>query len=131
MPVGKSRPRITLSPRVTHIRKHLTKLDTYESMGLIKMHTFVLVNVIVRQFSTIYEHLGCSEQVSTWEKNLIPVFKKSKNDILENCRPVSLTLVHGKVLKPILEAISKHTQDKKGTDHCQYGFRKRKSNPLL
>lgn len=63
MPVEKSRPRITLPPRVTHIRKHLTKLDTYESMGLIKMHTFVLVNVIVRQFSIICEHLGCSEHL--------------------------------------------------------------------
>lgn len=47
------------------------------------------------------------------EKLLIPAFKKSKNEILENYRPVSFTLVHGKVLKTMLEAIYKHTQHKK------------------
>lgn len=45
-------------------------------------------------------------------KILIPVFKKSKNEILENYRPVSLILVHGKVLKPILEGIQTYSGQK-------------------
>lgn len=54
-----------------------------------------------------------------------PVFKKSKQESVENCRPVNLTSVPGNVMEHIiLETISKHVKDKKLTGSSQHEFTK-------
>jgi len=67
----------------------------------------------VRPVSIIFEcswQLG--EVLKDWSKaNVTPVFKKEDTG---NCRPVSLTLIPGKVVEQlILETISRHVKDKK------------------
>lgn len=54
-----------------------------------------------------------------------PVFKKSKQESVENCRPVNLSSVPGNVMEQIiLETISKHVKDKKLTGSSQHEFTK-------
>lgn len=46
--------------------------------------------------------------------NVASVFKKGRKEVLENYRPVSFTLIPGKVMETIiLEIISKHVKNKK------------------
>lgn len=46
--------------------------------------------------------------------NVAPVFKKGRKEELGHYRPVSFTLIPGKVVEPIiLETISKHNKNKK------------------
>ena len=64
-----------------------------------------------------------------WRKaNVTFIFKKGKKENAWNYRPVSLTLIPGKVMgQLILETISKHFSGKKIIRNRQYGVTKGKS----
>ena len=58
----------------------------------------------------------------------MPVYKKGKKEDLGKYRPVSLTLVPGKIMEQvILSAITQHMQDNQGVRPSQRGFRKGRS----
>lgn len=59
--------------------------------------------------------------------NIMPIFKKGEKEDLGNCTSVSLISILGKIMEQILlEAISKHSKNKKVTKRSQYGFMKSK-----
>uniref|UniRef100_A0A8B9PKM6 Reverse transcriptase domain-containing protein n=1 Tax=Apteryx owenii TaxID=8824 RepID=A0A8B9PKM6_APTOW len=115
------------------VRDHLGKLDTHKSMGPDGMHPRVLrqlADVTARPLSNIFERSWRTGEVpDDWKKaNVIPVFKKGKEEDPGNYRPVSLTSIPGKVMEQlILNAISKHVEEKKVIRSSQHAFTKEKS----
>ncbi|KFV88061.1 RNA-directed DNA polymerase from mobile element jockey, partial [Struthio camelus australis] len=101
------------------VRDHLGKLDIHKSMGPDGMRPRVLrelADIIARLLSIIFERTWRTGEVpKDWKKaNVTPVFKKGKKEDPGNKRPVSLTSIPGKVMEQLLlEAISKHVEDKK------------------
>ncbi|KFV81143.1 RNA-directed DNA polymerase from mobile element jockey, partial [Struthio camelus australis] len=101
------------------VRDYLSKLDTHKSMGPDGMHPRVLRELadgIARPLSIIFERSWQSGEVpEDWKKaNVTLVFKKGKKEEPGNYRPVSLTSILGKMMEQlILEALSKHVEDKK------------------
>ncbi|GAB0204135.1 mitochondrial enolase superfamily member 1 [Grus japonensis] len=60
--------------------------------------------------------------------NVTPTYKKGQKEDLGNYRPVSLTLVLGKVMEQIIvSAVMQHTQDNQAIRPSQHGFMKGKS----
>ena len=60
--------------------------------------------------------------------NVTPVYQKGRKDDPGNSRPVSLTLVPGKVMEQvILSAIKSHIMDNQGIRPSQHGFMKGRS----
>ncbi|KAK4831611.1 hypothetical protein QYF61_018371 [Mycteria americana] len=60
--------------------------------------------------------------------NVMPIFKKGRKEDPGNYRPVSLTLVPGKLMEQIiLSAITQHVENNQGIKPSQHGFRKGRS----
>lgn len=60
--------------------------------------------------------------------NVIPIFKKGKNEEPGNYRPLSLTSVPGKIMeKVILGDVEKHLRPNAVIGHSQHGFTSGKS----
>ncbi|CAM5165610.1 unnamed protein product, partial [Eretmochelys imbricata] len=115
------------------VRDYLEKLDVQKSMGPDALHPRVLKElaaVIAEPLAVIFENswrLG--EVPDDWKKaNVVPIFKKGKKEDPGNYRPVSLTLVPGKIMERVLkESILKHLEERKVIRNSQHGFTKGKS----
>ncbi|KAJ7412789.1 RNA-directed DNA polymerase from mobile element jockey-like protein [Pitangus sulphuratus] len=78
----------------------------------------------LQNLSMIFE---CSweyrEVLADWKMvNIVPIFKKGKKEDPGDDRPVSLTLVSGKVKEIILRDIESHLKDNEVIGHSQYNF---------
>ncbi|CAM5148805.1 unnamed protein product [Eretmochelys imbricata] len=115
------------------IQDYLEKLDEHKSMGPDALHPRVLkelADVIAEPLAIILENSWRSGEVpDNWKKaNVVPIFKKGKEEDPGNYRPVSLTSVHGKIMKQVLkESILKHLEERKVIRNSQHGFIKGKS----
>ncbi|KAK4825533.1 hypothetical protein QYF61_000110 [Mycteria americana] len=111
----------------------LHHLDTHKSMGLDGIHPRVLrelAEVLTKPLSILYQQSWLSREVPVdWSlANVMPIYKKGQKEDPENCRPVSLTSVPGKVMEQtILSAITWHVQDNEVIRPSQHGFMKGKS----
>ncbi|KAK4818318.1 LOW QUALITY PROTEIN: hypothetical protein QYF61_010780, partial [Mycteria americana] len=94
----------------------LHNLDTHRSMGPDGIPPRVLrelVEVLTRPLSIIYQQSWLTGEVPVeWRlANVMPIYKEGQKEDLGNYRPVSLTLVLGKVMEEIiLSAITQHVQ---------------------
>ncbi|CAM4699543.1 unnamed protein product [Caretta caretta] len=112
---------------------YLEKLDEHKSMGPDALHPRVLkelADVIAEPLAIIFENswrLG--EVPDDWKKaNVVPIFKKRKEEDPGNYRPVSLTSVPGKIMEQVLkESFLKHLEERKVIRNSQHGFTKGKS----
>ncbi|KAK4826055.1 hypothetical protein QYF61_004170 [Mycteria americana] len=81
--------------------------------------------------SDLLHHLDTHIDGAGWDPpkaNVRPIYKKSQKEDLGNYRPVSLTLVLGKVMEHIiLSAITQHVRDNKVIRPSQRGFMKGRS----
>ncbi|NXG02146.1 PO22 protein, partial [Sakesphorus luctuosus] len=115
---------------VSGILKHL---DPQKSMGPDGIHPRVmreLVKELAKPLSIIYQQSWLSGEVpDDWKfTNVTPIHKKGCKEDPGNWRPVSQTLVSGKVMEQItLNAITQHLQDGQGLRPSQHGFRKGRS----
>ncbi|NWT63551.1 RTJK polymerase, partial [Erythrocercus mccallii] len=115
------------------VRDQLSRLVIYKSMGPDGLHPRVLremAEVIARPLSIIFERSWRTGEVpEDWRKaNVVPIFKKGKKEDPGNYRPVSLTSIPGKVMEQlVLDAISKHLEERRLLTSSQHGFRKGKS----
>ena len=88
------------------VRDLLLQLDCHKSMGLDEIHPRVLRELaeeIAEPLSIIHQRsLLTGEVPEDWRlANVTPIYKKGYREDLENYRPVSLTLVPGKVMEQI------------------------------
>ncbi|GAB0203202.1 hypothetical protein GRJ2_002785800 [Grus japonensis] len=110
------------------VRDLLLHLDASKSMGPDGIHPRVLgelADVIVRPLSIIFQRSWESGEVPVdWKlANVVPIFKKGKQEDPGNYRPVSLTSVPGKIMEKImLGVIEKHLKDNAVIGHSQHGF---------
>ncbi|CAM4613984.1 unnamed protein product, partial [Lepidochelys kempii] len=115
------------------VRDYLEKLDVHKSMGPDALHPRVLkglVDVITEPLAIIFENSWRSGEVlDDWKKaNVVPIFKKGKEEDPGNDRPISLTSVPGKIMEQVLkESILKHSEERKVIRNSQHGFTKGKS----
>ncbi|KAJ7414616.1 RNA-directed DNA polymerase from mobile element jockey-like protein [Willisornis vidua] len=89
-----------------------------------------LAEELAKPLSIIYQQSWLpGELPDNWKRaNVTPIHKKGCKEDLGSYRPVSLTLVPGKVMEQIiLSAITQHIQDGQGLRPSQHGFRKGRS----
>ena len=86
-----------------------------------------LAEVIAELLSVIYQRSLLTGEVSEdWRlANVTPIYKKGCREDLGNYRPVSLTLVPGKIMEQtVLREITRHVQDKRGICLASMGSRR-------
>ncbi|GAB0205040.1 mitochondrial enolase superfamily member 1 [Grus japonensis] len=102
-------------------------------MGLDGIHPRVLrqvVEVLTKPLSIIYQQSWLSGEIPVdWRvADVMPIYKKGQKENLGNYRPVSLTLVPGKIMEWfILSAIMWRVQDNRVIRPSQHGFMKGRS----
>ncbi|KAK4832087.1 hypothetical protein QYF61_020702 [Mycteria americana] len=115
------------------VSDQLHHLDTHKSMGPDEIHPRVLkelAEVLTKPLCVIYQQSWLTGEVpADWRlANVTPIFKKGWKEDLGNYRPVSLTLVPGKLMEQIiLSAITRHVENNQGIKPSQHGFRKGRS----
>jgi len=100
------------------VKESLSKLDIRESKDFDEVPCMLrkIIDVIVRPLSVIFELSWRLEEVpEEWMKaSTTPVFKKGKKEDSGTYRPVSLTLIPGKVIEQLIrETIYRHMKDRK------------------
>ena len=102
------------------VRDLLLQLDCHKSMGPDEIHPRVLrelAEVIAEPLSIIYQcSLLTGEVPEVWRlASVTPIYKKGCREDPGNYRPVSLTLVPGKVMEQIvLREITRHARGQPG-----------------
>ncbi|GAB0203024.1 mitochondrial enolase superfamily member 1 [Grus japonensis] len=111
----------------------LHHLDTHKSMGLDGIHPRVLRELaeeLAKTLCIIYQQSWLTGEVpDDWRlANVMPIYKKGRKEDLGNYRPVSLTLVPGKIMERfILSVLTRQVQDNQGIRPSQHGFMKGRS----
>ncbi|GAB0204048.1 hypothetical protein GRJ2_002870400 [Grus japonensis] len=106
----------------------LHDLDTHKSIGLDEIHPRVLkelAEVLTKPLSIIYQQSWLTKEVPVdWRlANVTPIDKKGWKEDPGNYRPVSLTLVPGKVMERLtLSELTWQVQDNQGIRPSQHGF---------
>jgi len=118
--------------QVEMVRELLLHLDCHKSMGLDGLHPRVLkelAGMIAEPLSAIYQHSWMCGVPEDWRlADVIPFYKKGCKEDPENYRPVSLTLVPGKVMEQIIVGeITQLTHGVQGIRPSQHGFTKGRS----
>ncbi|NXX31359.1 RTJK polymerase, partial [Nicator chloris] len=115
------------------VREVLSCLNVHKSMGPDGIHPRVmreLADELAKPLSIIYQQTWLTGEVpDDWKlANVIPIHKKGRKDDPGNYRPVSLTLVPGKIMEQfILNAIMQQLKDVQGIRPSQHRFRRGKS----
>ncbi|KAK4827473.1 hypothetical protein QYF61_018709 [Mycteria americana] len=89
-----------------------------------------LAEEFAKPLSIIYQHSWLTGEVpDDWRlANLTPIYKKGQKEDPGNYRPVSLTLVLGKIMEQSnLSALNRHLQANQGIRPSQHGFMKGRS----
>ncbi|KAK4818042.1 hypothetical protein QYF61_004569 [Mycteria americana] len=108
----------------------LCHLDTHKSMGLDGIHPRVLRDLaeeLAKPLSIIYQQSSLTGEVpDNWRlASVTPIYKKDRKKDLGNYRPVSLTLVLGKIMERFI--LLEHVQANQGIRPRQHGFMKGRS----
>jgi len=110
----------------------LHHLDTHKPMGTHGIHPRVLrelAEVLTKPLSIIYQQSWLTGEIAVDRRlaNVTPIYKKGCKEDPRNYRPVS-SLVPGKVMEQIvLNAITRHIQDKQVLRSSQHGLMKARS----
>ncbi|GAB0203286.1 mitochondrial enolase superfamily member 1 [Grus japonensis] len=88
----------------------LHHLDTHKSMGPDGIHPRVLrelVEELAKPLSIIYQQSWLTGEVpDDWRlASVMPIYKKGQKEDLGNYRPVSLTLVPGKIMEQFILSV--------------------------
>jgi len=122
-----NKPPIMQEEPVNDLLRHL---DAYKSVGPDEIHSRVLrelVEKLAKPLSIIYQQSCLTGDVPDgWRiTSMTPIYKKGRKEDPGNYRPVSLTLVLGKIMKQfILSALTRHVKDYQGIRPTQHGFMK-------
>ncbi|KAK1207000.1 LIN1 transcriptase, partial [Pygoscelis papua] len=111
----------------------LCHLDAHKSMGPDGIHPRVLRELaeeLAKPLSIIYQWSWLTGEVpDDWRlANVMPIYKKGRKEDPGNYRPVSLTLVPGKIMERfILRALMRQVRDNQGIRPSQHGFMRGRS----
>ncbi|PKU35701.1 rna-directed dna polymerase from mobile element jockey- hypothetical protein [Limosa lapponica baueri] len=100
-------------------------------MGLDELRPWVLrelTDEVAKPLSIIFEKSWQAGEVPTdWKRRNTTLVIKGKKEEPGNYRPISLTLVPGKIMEQmLLKTLLRHMGNKEGADDSQHGFTKRK-----
>uniref|UniRef100_A0A803T7N4 Reverse transcriptase domain-containing protein n=1 Tax=Anolis carolinensis TaxID=28377 RepID=A0A803T7N4_ANOCA len=115
------------------VQEHLATLNEFKSPGPDQLHPRVLkelAEVISEPLAIIFESSWRTGEVpADWRRaNVVPIFKKGKKNDPNNYRPISLTLIPGKILEKIIkEVVCKNLETDAVIANSQHGFTKNKS----
>jgi hypothetical protein len=117
----------------SNIELYLKNLNTSKSIGIDKIHPYVLKESaasVSKVLSKIFiKSFESGELPTDWkEANVTPIFKKGCKKIPANYRPVSLTSVPCKIMERMIrDIIMKYLLDNDLVHHSQHGFMPGKS----
>jgi len=125
-----NKPPITQGEAVNDLLCHL---DTHKSMGPDGIHPRVLRELaeeLAKPLSIICQQSCPTGEVpDDWRiGNVTPIYKKGQKEDPSNYRPVSLTLMPGKMMERfIVSVLTGHVKDNQGIRPSQHGFMKSRS----
>ncbi|KAK4810585.1 hypothetical protein QYF61_007322 [Mycteria americana] len=136
--LNRSQQRALAAKRANHILgciKHSITSQSKEAiillyLALVQPHLEYCVQFWAPQFKKDAKQSWLTGEVPVdWRlPNVTPIFKKGQKEDPGNYRPVSLTLVPGKLMEQIiLSAITRHVENNQGIKPSQHGFRKGRS----